>query len=43
MLQPNEGIVLTLFGKYQGTDRSEGLRWTNPFQAARRSRCARAT
>lgn len=36
MLQPNEGIVLTLFGKYQGTDRSEGLRWTNPFQSGRK-------
>jgi len=36
MLQPNEGIVLTLFGKYLGTDRSEGLRWTNPFQSGRK-------
>jgi regulator of protease activity HflC (stomatin/prohibitin superfamily) len=36
MLQPNEGIILTLFGKYQGTDRSEGLRWTNPFQAGQK-------
>ena len=36
MLQPNEGIVLTLFGKYVGTDRSEGLRWTNPFQSGRK-------
>jgi regulator of protease activity HflC (stomatin/prohibitin superfamily) len=36
MLQPNEGIVLTLFGRYMGTDRSEGLRWTNPFQSGRK-------
>src|SRR4051812_27581291 len=36
MLQPNEGIVLTLFGKYVGTDRTEGLRWTNPFQSGRK-------
>ena len=36
MLQPNEGIVLTLFGKYQGTDRTEGLRWTNPLQSGRK-------
>lgn len=36
MLQPNEGVVLTLFGKYQGTDRTEGLRWTNPFQSGRK-------
>lgn len=36
MLQPNEGIIFTLFGKYQGTDRSEGLRWTNPLQSGRK-------
>ncbi|RQO36896.1 hypothetical protein DBV14_32575 [Variovorax sp. KBW07] len=36
MLRPNEGIILTLFGQYQGTDRSEGLRWTNPFQAGQK-------
>ena len=36
MLQPNEGIILTLFGEYQGTDRTEGLRWTNPFQAGQK-------
>jgi len=31
MLQPNEAAILTLFGKYSGTDRSNGLRWANPF------------
>jgi regulator of protease activity HflC (stomatin/prohibitin superfamily) len=31
MLQPNEAAILTLFGKYAGTDRSEGLRWANPL------------
>lgn len=36
MLQPNEGAILTLFGEYRGTDRSEGLRWANPFYARRR-------
>ena len=36
MLQPNEGIILTLFGKYQGTDRTEGLRWTNPLQSGKK-------
>jgi regulator of protease activity HflC (stomatin/prohibitin superfamily) len=36
MLQPNEAIVLTLFGKYQGTSRSEGLRWTNPLQTGKK-------
>jgi regulator of protease activity HflC (stomatin/prohibitin superfamily) len=33
MLQPNEAIILTLFGKYLGTDRTEGLRWRVPFVA----------
>ncbi len=31
MLQPNEAAILLLFGAYVGTDRSEGLRWANPF------------
>jgi len=31
MLQPNEAALLLLFGPYVGTDRAEGLRWTNPF------------
>lgn len=35
MLQPNTAALLTLFGAYQGTDRAEGLRWTNPFFAKR--------
>ena len=33
---PNEGQVLQLFGKYAGTVREEGLRWTNPFYSRRR-------
>ena len=36
MLQPNEAVICTLFGEYRGTDRSEGLRWVNPFYARRR-------
>jgi regulator of protease activity HflC (stomatin/prohibitin superfamily) len=31
MLQPNEAALLLLFGEYKGTDRTEGLRWANPF------------
>ncbi len=31
MLRPNEAALLLLFGEYKGTDRSEGLRWANPF------------
>ncbi|MCC6596142.1 MAG: SPFH domain-containing protein [Rhodanobacteraceae bacterium] len=30
-VQPNQGRVLQLFGRYAGTAREEGLRWTNPF------------
>ncbi|HXS03064.1 MAG TPA: SPFH domain-containing protein [Rhodanobacter sp.] len=33
---PNEGQVLQLFGKYAGTVRLAGLRWTNPFYSKRR-------
>jgi regulator of protease activity HflC (stomatin/prohibitin superfamily) len=31
MLQPNQAALLMLFGSYRGSDRSEGLRWANPF------------
>lgn len=31
MVHPNQGKVLQLFGRYAGTDRSNGLRWANPF------------
>ena len=36
MLQPNEAAILTLFGAYTGTDRSEGLRWANPLARKRK-------
>lgn len=36
MLQPNEAAILTLFGRYAGTDRGEGLRWANPLYLKRR-------
>lgn len=36
MVNPNEGRVLQLFGKYVGTCRQEGLRWANPFFSKRR-------
>ena len=35
-VEPNQGVVLTLFGKYKGTERNAGLRWTNPFYAKKR-------
>ena len=31
MIQPNQGVWLTLFGSYKGTDRNEGLRWIWPW------------
>ena len=36
MQQPNEARILTLFGRYTGTDRTDGLRWANPFALKRR-------
>ena len=33
MVNPNEGKVLQIFGKYAGTAREPGLRWANPFYA----------
>jgi len=35
-LQPNEAAIVTLFGRYSGSDRAEGLRWANPFFIKRR-------
>ena len=34
-VQPNQGKVMQLFGRYSGTVRDEGLRWTNPFYSKR--------
>ncbi len=36
MVQPNQVAVLSLFGKYVGTVKDNGLRWNNPFYAKRR-------
>ena len=30
-VQPNQAAVLSLFGKYVGTVKDNGLRWNNPF------------
>lgn len=40
--QPNEARVLTLFGRYVGTDRIAGLRWTIPLFMAKRRISLRA-
>jgi regulator of protease activity HflC (stomatin/prohibitin superfamily) len=36
MVNPNEGQVLQLFGKYAGTAKEPGLRWANPLYMKRR-------
>ena len=37
-LQPNEARVLILFGAYQGTVRTSGFWWANPFYARARAK-----
>ncbi len=36
MVEPNQSAVLTLFGKYVGTVKDQGLRWNNPFFSAKK-------
>ena len=36
MIQPNQGAVITLFGEYRGTDRTEGLRWVWPWMGKKK-------
>lgn len=44
ILNPNEALVLTLFGKYYGTIKKEGFYYTNPFASANNpARTASAT
>ena len=31
VVNPNQGLVLQLYGSYRGTAREAGLRWANPF------------
>ncbi|MEP7348306.1 MAG: SPFH domain-containing protein, partial [Gemmatimonadaceae bacterium] len=35
-MNPNDGKVLSLFGKYVGTVRDQGLWWANPFYSKKR-------
>lgn len=35
-VEPNQSAVLSLFGKYVGTVKENGLRWNNPFYAKRK-------
>jgi regulator of protease activity HflC (stomatin/prohibitin superfamily) len=36
MLQPNQAAAITLFGDYQGSDRTTGLRWVLPWLMRRK-------
>jgi regulator of protease activity HflC (stomatin/prohibitin superfamily) len=36
MVEPNQAAVLSLFGKYIGTVKDNGLRWNNPFYAKKK-------
>ncbi len=36
MVQPNQAAVVSLFGKYVGTVKDNGLRWNNPFFTKRK-------
>ena len=36
MVEPNQSAVLSLFGKYVGTVKENGLRWNNPFFGKRK-------
>ncbi len=36
MVEPNQAAVLSLFGKYIGTVKQDGLRWNNPFFSKRK-------
>src|SRR3970040_1042900 len=36
MVEPNQAAVLSLFGKYVGTVKDNGLRWNNPFYAKKK-------
>jgi hypothetical protein len=36
MIQPNQAVVITLFGEYKGTERSQGLRWIWPWMGKKK-------
>lgn len=35
-VEPNQGVVLLLFGNYIGTEKTMGFRWANPFYTKRK-------
>ena len=36
MLEPNQAVVMLLFGQYAGTEKTAGFRWANPFYTKRK-------
>lgn len=36
MVEPNQAAVLSLFGRYKGSDKTDGLRWNNPFYSKKK-------
>ena len=36
IVEPNQAVVMLLFGKYKGTETEAGLRWTNPLRSCKR-------
>ena len=36
MVEPNQAAVLSLFGRYIGTAKDQGLRWNNPFYSKKK-------
>jgi regulator of protease activity HflC (stomatin/prohibitin superfamily) len=36
MIQPNQAVVVTLFGEYKGTERTQGLRWIWPWMGRKK-------
>lgn len=36
MIQPNQAAVITLFGEYRGSERTEGLRWVWPWMGRKK-------
>jgi len=35
-VEPNEAVVLILFGKYKGTEKTQGFRWANPLYSKKK-------
>jgi hypothetical protein len=36
MIQPNQAVVITLFGEFKGTERTQGLRWIWPWMGRKK-------